>query len=63
MQIFPQKSFKGISSFTIPILTIGNVKEDEAVKEVRDLSYIDAIRLFKFILNISLCIYEILFTK
>ena len=63
MQIFPQKSFKGISSFTIPILTIVNVKEDEAVKEVRDLSYIDAIRLFKFILNISLCIYEILFTK
>ena len=63
MQIFPQKSFKGISSFTIPILTIGNVKEDEDVKEVRDLSYIDAIRLFKFILNISLCIYEILFTK
>ena len=43
MQIFPQKSFKGISSFTISILTIGNVKEDEAVKEVRDLSYIDDI--------------------
>lgn len=42
MQITVQSGLKGILSFMIFPLLIGDVKDDDSVKEVREPSYIDS---------------------